>query len=359
MRTRTKSIIALIVVIALCTSAVAVVYAQPPLPHAFYGTLKDAAGKEVPAGAVVVAVVDDIERGRITTTEVGKYGSAEPGEPKLIVQASIEYPIENGSKIILFVNGTEADENATFKSGEVTQLNLTVPRLEDIVTYGQISSATGTGIVTFSTDYGIIEDLSAVSAATLPAEGKPNLAFPHGLFSFNITKIEHGSTVILTITFPSAVPTDAQYWKYQLRKGWYQIPFGSNDGDNTITIQLTDGGTGDGDDVKNGVIVDPGGPGIPPTPTTPTAPPVAVGGGGAAVTPLVTPTPTATPVVTPPVTPVVTPPVTPVVTPTPTPVVTPAPVVPPKIPWAFIIGIIAAVIIVVGVAYYFYTKRKA
>jgi len=154
MRTRTKSIVALIVVIALCTSAVAVVYAQPPLPHAFYGTLKDVAGREVPAGAVVVAVVDDIERGRITTTEVGKYGSAEPGEPKLIVQASIEYPIENGSKIIFFVNGTEADENATFKSGEVTQLNLTVPDTTAPVISAVTSSsiATSSATITWSTD---------------------------------------------------------------------------------------------------------------------------------------------------------------------------------------------------------------
>ncbi len=38
---------------------------------------------------------------------------------------------------------------------------------------------------------------------------------------------------------------------------------GSNDGDNIITIQLTDGGIGDDDSVANGVIVDQGGPGIP------------------------------------------------------------------------------------------------
>ena len=38
---------------------------------------------------------------------------------------------------------------------------------------------------------------------------------------------------------------------------------GSNDGDNIITIQLTDGGTRDDDGVANGIIVDAGGPGIP------------------------------------------------------------------------------------------------
>ena len=38
---------------------------------------------------------------------------------------------------------------------------------------------------------------------------------------------------------------------------------GSNDGDDTITLTLTDGGTGDADGIANGIIVDPGGPVIP------------------------------------------------------------------------------------------------
>jgi hypothetical protein len=45
--------------------------------------------------------------------------------------------------------------------------------------------------------------------------------------------------------------------------GWYQIDFGDNDGDNIITIQLTDNGTGDSDPTP-GRIHDDGGPGNPP-----------------------------------------------------------------------------------------------
>jgi hypothetical protein len=37
---------------------------------------------------------------------------------------------------------------------------------------------------------------------------------------------------------------------------------GSNDGDNILTLILTDGGQGDADGVANGTIVDPGGPGF-------------------------------------------------------------------------------------------------
>jgi len=65
-----------------------------------------------------------------------------------------------------------------------------------------------------------------------------------------------------------------QYWKYHTPEGWYQIPMGDDDGDNVITIELTDGGLGDDDGEANGVIVDAGGPAIP----SPTATPPPVGG---------------------------------------------------------------------------------
>jgi hypothetical protein len=106
----------------------------------------------------------------------------------------------------------------------------------------------------------------------MPSQDKPDIQFPHGFFEFNITGLTHGQSVTLTITLPSAVPTTAQYWKYGPTPGnptahWYQIAMGDNDGDNVITITLTDGGLGDDDLTPNGVIVDQGGPGWPPIPS--------------------------------------------------------------------------------------------
>ena len=133
-----------------------------------------------------------------------------------------------------------------------------------------IETATGTGTAYFASDAGTIEDLIALNESDLPEE-TPNVDFPHGLFSFNITGLTPGQNVTLIITFPSDIPTTGQYWKYGPNgsinnpqpERWYQITMGSNDGDNIITIQLTDGGIGDDDGVANGVIVDQGGPGIP------------------------------------------------------------------------------------------------
>ena len=139
----------------------------------------------------------------------------------------------------------------------------------------EVETATGTGTVEFRAGSGGIEGLAAVAEATLtcPEAGKPGLDFVHGFFSFNVTGLTVGETVVVTITLPFDLPAGSQYWKCHEPEGWIQIPMGSNDGDNVITITLVDGGLGDDDGVPDGVIVDPGGPGQPPP-----QPPVVVGG---------------------------------------------------------------------------------
>ncbi len=126
-----------------------------------------------------------------------------------------------------------------------------------------VETATGTGIACFAIDSGTIEDLVAVDESTLPEEGKPKLVFPHGFFSFNVTGLTQGQTVVVTITLPDNVPVGTEYWKYHAAEGgWIRIPMGSDDGDNILTITLVDGGLGDDDGIANGVIVDQGGPGV-------------------------------------------------------------------------------------------------
>ena len=125
-----------------------------------------------------------------------------------------------------------------------------------------VNTSTGTGTAYFASDAGSIEDLISLDESDLPEEN-PNVDFPHGLFGFNITGLNPNQTVNITIVFPQDIPTTAEYWKYNASSGeWYQIPMGSNDGDNIITITLQDGGMGDDDGVENGVISDPGAPGV-------------------------------------------------------------------------------------------------
>ena len=59
-----------------------------------------------------------------------------------------------------------------------------------------------------------------------------------------------------------------QFWKYgptpdNATDHWVQIPVGDDNGDNILTIHVTDGGKGDDDLLANTQIHDQGGPGTP------------------------------------------------------------------------------------------------
>ncbi len=137
----------------------------------------------------------------------------------------------------------------------------------NVCTLLKANTSTGTGTTFFSSNYGSISNIQAVNVSNLPSAGMPNITFVHGMFSFNITGLSVGQTVTVKLTFPSNIPNTSEYWKFgptlsNTTPHWYQIPFGSNDGDNVITINLTDGGLGDHDLTSDGTIMDPGGIGI-------------------------------------------------------------------------------------------------
>jgi len=138
-------------------------------------------------------------------------------------------------------------------------------------------TSTGSGLATLQTSAGYF---SAGAGVGNPSPGDaPALNFPYGFFNFTIEGLTSGETAVITISLPGDMPTTTEYWKYGPTPAnqvdhWYQIPIGDNDGDNVITIAITDGGDGDDDLTANGTITEPGGPGQPPPP----APPVPVGG---------------------------------------------------------------------------------
>jgi hypothetical protein len=138
---------------------------------------------------------------------------------------------------------------------------------EFIVTGAPVSTSTGTGTAGLTSNTGTLTDLQAVDENSLPYDAQqtkpPGVTLPNGLFSFTIQGLTPGQTVTLYIQMPSPVPIGSQYWKYQSGIGWFSLPIGSDDGDDEITVTLTDGGIGDSDQTANGVIVDPGGAGSP------------------------------------------------------------------------------------------------
>ena len=129
-----------------------------------------------------------------------------------------------------------------------------------------VESSSGEGMVYFDTGTATIENLIAVNVDDIPEAPPTDVNLPYGLFRFDIADLAIGESVTLTLTFPDSLPAGTAYWKYGKTQDnpvdhWYEIPVGDDDGDNIITITLTDGGLGDDDLTANGVIVDDGGPG--------------------------------------------------------------------------------------------------
>ncbi len=96
----------------------------PPLPHAFYGTLK-INNSDAPISTTVEArgtgVTTGITGNPIVTTQAGRYGSADPLGAKLVVQGNIT----DGATLTFYVNGVAATPTAGWHSGETTKLDLT------------------------------------------------------------------------------------------------------------------------------------------------------------------------------------------------------------------------------------------
>jgi hypothetical protein len=114
-----KSIKTLIIFSTFLVLPVAVFAAVPQLPHIFYGDIT-INGNPAPVGTVVIANINGVEKGRITTTVAGKYGGPGAYDQKLLVQGDI-----SGSPEIIFtVSDVGASQTAQFESGKVEKLDL-------------------------------------------------------------------------------------------------------------------------------------------------------------------------------------------------------------------------------------------
>ena len=101
-----------------------------PFPQLFYGTIM-VDDQPAPAGVTVVAKVNGVQCGSITTKYEGKYGSDDngvfaPGIAMLLVESNSDITIENGATIEFYVETVKADQTAPFESDAATRLDLTV-----------------------------------------------------------------------------------------------------------------------------------------------------------------------------------------------------------------------------------------
>jgi hypothetical protein len=134
---------ALTLLLALCLIAGAVTPAyatEPPeMPHQFYGTVSSD-GYPVGQGTLVEAFVNGIKQGEITVDDQSRYG----------YNSIFRVSGTAGATVTFHVGGKEADEQATWGSGVVQKLNLTIhegtqPPVQCDVT---VSSTSGGSVTT-------------------------------------------------------------------------------------------------------------------------------------------------------------------------------------------------------------------
>lgn len=200
-----------------------------------------------------------------------------------ILRKTDSYPTdENDGTIIYFDTGTScqdtglspgvtyyyrafAEQNDFGGGGSLQSFSSTASQAtattSAFIPTANVDSAKGTGNVVFTTSNGSILNLTASSSA--PCGSISDFSFPHGFFSYTVDYIPVGSSVTVTITLPSSMPVDTQAWKCVNGK-WINCTaiLGDNNGDNILTLTLTDGGPYDADGLANGVIVDPVGFGV-------------------------------------------------------------------------------------------------
>jgi len=139
---------------------------------------------------------------------------------------------------------------------------------ESSVQTATVASATGSGDITVAfSDAGILDQVDARGVDEVCCEAPEGFEFPHGLLNIVITGLpsdqepEPGE-VTLTLIYPEDIPEEAMYWKCDPDGcEWVDVTdlLGDHDGDNVLTLTLTDGGDGDMDFSWNTEIHDPGG----------------------------------------------------------------------------------------------------
>jgi hypothetical protein len=191
--------------------------------------------------------------------------------PGAITATDVTSPV----RITGLANGTPYTCSVTATSSAGTgPASSTVTFTPVLVTSFSGPSATGTGTITAVLSGGG-PGCGFTSARFIPVTGDPDsppsgsappsVSFPHGLFDFVLGGCAPGSTIRMTITYPSPLPPLTSYWKYGPTAAtpgahWYILP--SRPSSATMVFDIPDGGLGDDDLAANGIIVDQGGPGV-------------------------------------------------------------------------------------------------
>ena len=128
--------------------------------------------------------------------------------------------------------------------------------------------------VKISTNVMSIESIKSIDPYDISDTGNRPDEMPFDTVSFKIRVENAGDTARVIVYLSGEAPTGAKWYKYDVINGWQDYSdHATLSGDRrSVTLELKDGGFGDGDGTENGVIIDPSGLGtasyLVPTATT-------------------------------------------------------------------------------------------
>lgn len=148
------------------------------------------------------------------------------------------------------------DTQETDETADVNDNGIADVLESNIMTINTIEGQTTVGVETLS-DTVTLVSIKSLSTETVD-NGTVSLGF--GLIGFKLYLQEGVTTASVKIHFSKKVPSTAKLYKYTIENGWKAYDnaiFAPNR--KSVTLVLEDGGVGDEDGVRNGVIVDPSG----------------------------------------------------------------------------------------------------
>jgi hypothetical protein len=198
---------------------------------------------------VTIIKVEPLPEGT-TDIDVLEAGWAFVDQEKVIIYGALDGTDSNGNGVL---DSEEADGTKDFdQDGTPDYMETDCAR---------VCQANGGEKVFMHTSAGAFANAQSLNAddPAIPQNGKPDMDFPYATVKFDITGLAPGQTVNVTMVFPGDIPVTARYYKIDPANGWHEMSFGDNDGDNTITLTLTDGDPmTDADGQQDGTISDPG-----------------------------------------------------------------------------------------------------
>jgi hypothetical protein len=132
-------------------------------------------------------------------------------------------------------------------------------RQDDILCIKSAKGGLALGVKAVSANAHVVSAKSIDDANQSSSLNKPQV-MTLGIISFKVLLQQNATAAMITVFFSEPAPADALWYKYDINAGWRIYPDAVFSEDRTsVTFSIEDGGPGDDDGVRNGIIVDPSG----------------------------------------------------------------------------------------------------